>query len=287
MMPPLPALRRIMSARSRVYGKGPALPLALAFAVLASTASAQDVCGRDGDPCEVPLGTYRIALPAPMDTPVPAIVFLHGAGGSGRGMLSMTGTIKAMTSRGYAVLAPDGIGREGRDGGFWSFLREEQRPRLRDERAFFDQIVADAADRFGIDPETVILSGFSAGAFKVTTVACDSPEAFEAYAPVAGGSGTRSPKAARVRCGCSKPTAGPTAPCRWRAGPWKAVSSSRATSSKDCIGSVTPTGATRQSPTASRRRARSSDASGPATPPPRSSSPCSRAVTAFRRVGRR
>lgn len=160
--------------------------LVLAFALIAGTATAQDVCDRDRDPCEVPLGTYRVALPEGDDV-VPAVIFLHGAGGTGRGTLGMSGTIAALTDRGYAVLAPDGIGREGRGGGFWSFLPDAQRPRLRDERAFFDQIVSDAAERYGIDPDRVILSGFSAGAFMVTTIACETPDAFAAYAPVSGG----------------------------------------------------------------------------------------------------
>ncbi len=169
------------------------MKLALALALFASAANAQDACGRDGDACEVPLGTYRAALPEealPEESgagTVPAIIFLHGSGGTGLGVLSMTDTIGALTARGYAVLAPDGLGRGGRSGGFWSFLPEEQRPRRRDERAFFDQIVADAAKRFGIDPEAVILSGFSAGAFMVTTLACEDPETFAAYAPVSGG----------------------------------------------------------------------------------------------------
>ena len=162
--------------------------LALAFALLTTTATAQGTCGRDDDACEVPLGTYRAALPeVEVDGPHPAIIFLHGAGGTGRGTLGMTGTIDALTGRGYVVLAPDGIGREGRGGGFWSFLPESQRPRLRDERTFFDEIVADAVDRFDVDADRVILSGFSAGAFMVTTIACETPDAFAAYAPVSGG----------------------------------------------------------------------------------------------------
>lgn len=147
---------------------------------------ARDPCGREGPACETPLGAYRVALPAEAG-PHPLVVFLHGAGGSGASVLGMRGTIAALTDRGYAVLAPDGLPwREGGGGG-WSFLPASIRSPRRDEGAFLAGIVADAAERFGLDPERAILAGFSAGAFMTVYLACDTPDAFAAYAPVSGG----------------------------------------------------------------------------------------------------
>ena len=164
-----------------------ALALAAGLCALPFAAAAQS-CGRDTAPCEVPMGTYRVALPEASADGLPAVLFLHGAGGTGRGVLGMTGTIEAITDRGYAVLAPDGLAwRAGQSGGIWSFLPDIQREKRRDETAFLAEVVADAAARYAVDPERVLLAGFSAGGFMVNYLACDTPEAFAAYAPVSGG----------------------------------------------------------------------------------------------------
>lgn len=159
-----------------------------ALACLAALPASAQVCGRDTDSCETETGTYRAALPENVQSGMPAIMFLHGAGGTGRGTLGMTGTINAITARGYAVLAPDALPRQpGRSGGSWSFLPNLQREQRRDEGAFFEEVIADAADRYDIDPDRVLLAGFSAGGFMVNYLACDTPDAFQAYAPVSGG----------------------------------------------------------------------------------------------------
>ena len=58
----------------------------LAAAACLSTAMAQ-ACGTEGPACAVPLGEYRVALPAPGAIARPALVFLHGAGGAGADIL--------------------------------------------------------------------------------------------------------------------------------------------------------------------------------------------------------
>jgi polyhydroxybutyrate depolymerase len=58
---------------------------------------------------------------------------------------------------------------------------------MRDERAFLTSVRDDAAQRFGFDPDRVILSGFSIGGSMTSYIACDAPDSFAAYAPVAGG----------------------------------------------------------------------------------------------------
>ncbi|WP_308915124.1 alpha/beta hydrolase family esterase [Jannaschia sp. LMIT008] len=160
-----------------------------ALVSLLLSATAASACARGEDPCAVDLGTYRVAVP---DGAAPAggrsaILFLHGFGGSGNGTLGMSGTVRAITDRGYAVLAPDGLPRTEGGPRSWAFLPPDQRPAARDEGAFFDQVVTDAADRHGVDPGRVMLAGFSAGGFMVSYLACADPSAFPAYAPVAGG----------------------------------------------------------------------------------------------------
>ena len=112
------------------------------------------------------------------------MMFLHGSGGSGAGVLQ-TPAISDLTAHGYAVIAPDGLPSSRGDGFRWNFRSGAEAPR--DELAFLLSVRADAADRYGIDPTRVALAGFSNGAFLVAYTACRTPEAFAAYLPVGGG----------------------------------------------------------------------------------------------------
>ena len=156
--------------------------LALACLLVAGAGAAQD-CQGPGGACETADGTYRIVLPDVARAP--SVLLLHGARADGAAMLRMRGVVATITGRGYAVIAPDGLGREGRNGKFWSFRPDDTE--RRDDVAFLRQVVVDAVLRHGVDPERVILAGFSNGAFLTTAIACQTPDAFAAYAPIGGG----------------------------------------------------------------------------------------------------
>lgn len=156
----------------------------LAAVLCGLSSAAHAVCGPDPDAvCEVAEGSYHIELPANPEG-APALVFLHGFGSSGAGSMRLTGMVQTALSRGYAVIAPDGVTREGRNGLSWNFhpLREPSR----DEPAFLISVRDDAVARFGIDAESVILTGFSIGGSMTAYTACHAPDAFAAYVPLAG-----------------------------------------------------------------------------------------------------
>ncbi|ETX16347.1 polyhydroxybutyrate depolymerase [Roseivivax halodurans JCM 10272] len=141
-------------------------------------------CGAEEGACEIPGGTYHVELPDEGDDGAPALMFLHGWGSSGEGTLTMRGVVGAALARGYAIIAPDGIPRQGRSGRTWAFHPE--RPQPRDEIAFLQAVRDDAAERFGLDPERMLLAGFSIGGSMTSYLACAEPDAFAAYAPVSG-----------------------------------------------------------------------------------------------------
>ena len=165
---------------------GDLLPLlrnALAFILLGSAAYAG--CDTSPDPCAVAGGTYHIALPdGPGSALTPAILWLHGAGGTGAGALRNSGMTQAALDRGYAFIAADGEDRPGRFGTGWYF--HPDRPKNRDDVAFLTAVADDAADRFGLRRDGIILAGFSVGGSMASYLACEAPEAFRAYAPVGG-----------------------------------------------------------------------------------------------------
>ena len=138
----------------------------------------------DTTPCEVAGGTYVIELPDTSEAPVPAVMFIHGYGGSGAGVLRNRGMVDAILARGYAVIAPSGLKMQGRNGGSWSFHPE--RPQRRDEIAFLTTVRDAATTRHGLDADRIVLSGFSIGGSMTAYLACATPNAFSAYAPLGG-----------------------------------------------------------------------------------------------------
>lgn len=165
--------------------------LLLSILVSPATGAAQPSCGGAQTPCAVAGGVYHIIAPEGPG-PHPAAVFLHGWGGSGAGQIKNRGLVGSLLARGYAVIAPTGqprgqTGGQGRSGHRWNSYGD---PRwsagLRDDVGFLADVADDAAARFGLDRERMLLAGFSGGGMMSWRVACDQPDAFAAYAPVAG-----------------------------------------------------------------------------------------------------
>lgn len=157
------------------------------FIVSVFSVSAEQVCGLGKNVCSIASGTYNIELPgaAVGGNKLPAMIYFHGAGGTGERSLKNREMVEAFLARGYAVIAPSGLKRpNSRFGPGWSFHPE--RPVQRDELAFAKAVLADAAGRFNIDRNNVLMSGFSIGGSLVWYLACKDPSLARAYAPVAG-----------------------------------------------------------------------------------------------------
>lgn len=157
--------------------------LCLALAFLCGLAGPAAACGEATD-CAVPAGVYRIALPEG-DGTHPAMIWLHGWGGSAAGVMKNRGWIERLTARGYALIAPDGVRTSAtRPNKNWAV--NDGRVYDRDDIGFLQQVLDDATARHGIDRDRVLLSGFSRGGSMVWDVACHAPGFARAYAPVAG-----------------------------------------------------------------------------------------------------
>ncbi|MEO0343599.1 MAG: alpha/beta fold hydrolase [Pseudomonadota bacterium] len=161
----------------RIATLSTALLVAIGFSTSAVACSADTVC-------PVEEGEYFIAMPQSSTATPPAVVFVHGFGGSGPGVLLNSGMVRTFTDRGYAVIAPNGLQRSGGNGGSWSFHPE--REQRRDEIAFLTAVRDDAVAQHGIDPNKIILAGFSIGGSMTAYLACAAPGTFAAYAPLGG-----------------------------------------------------------------------------------------------------
>jgi polyhydroxybutyrate depolymerase len=160
----------------------------LLMALLVSAGSrAADPCP---GACSVELGEYSASLPEGAG-PFPVLLHLHGMGGSGRGV-ARGGTARAALRRGYALIAPTGWQPSSRHPKNWGVA--DGRDYTRDDIAFLRQVLDDAASRWPIDRERVLLSGFSRGGSMVWDVACRAPDLARAFAPVAGAFWDRLPE---------------------------------------------------------------------------------------------
>lgn len=146
-------------------------------------AAAAQSCGDAETPCQSESGEYHVILPKGPG-PHKVMMFLHGFGGTGAGIVRNRGMIAPILERGYAVIAPQGLPfREGMKGGSWNSMKREGR---RDDVAFLNEVAAAAAAGFDLDRDTLLLAGFSGGGMMTWRVACDAPGSFAAYAPIAG-----------------------------------------------------------------------------------------------------
>ncbi len=144
-------------------------------------------CPGPDAPCEVADGEYFIRLPEPGGSAMrpPLMVYLHGAGGQAADVVRSAGFLDDFLGRGYAVLAPQGLAREGGRGPNWGVSDGRIHPR--DDQAFIGEVIDDAVARFDLDRTRVLLTGFSRGGSLVWDIACADPAMASAYAPIAGG----------------------------------------------------------------------------------------------------
>ncbi|WP_235899853.1 alpha/beta hydrolase family esterase [Tritonibacter aquimaris] len=157
---------------------------AVAVATGLAASSAHAACVDTTEPCQFEQGNYEIVVPEGDSTNRPAVIYLHGYGGSGNGVLKNRSMVQALIERGYVVVAPNGERRAPNRGASWNFYPGWDG---RDELAYFRELLRDVETRFNVDPELTIMAGFSAGAFMVNYLACAEPDLFAAYAPIAGG----------------------------------------------------------------------------------------------------
>lgn len=144
-------------------------------------------CGGPEAACEVPLGSYFVSQPETGTGSHPVVFFFHGGGGWGSRIFKSRAEMTAVfNARGYIVIAPNGKKRPGsRWGPGWAFIPQFEPHR--DDLAFTREIIADAASRFRIDPDRILMTGYSIGGSRVSYFACQDPALARAFAPVAGG----------------------------------------------------------------------------------------------------
>jgi polyhydroxybutyrate depolymerase len=150
-------------------------------AILALAPVAAEACGMDA-PCVIPGGEYFAV--SPEGPRKGAVLFLHGWGGKAKADIANARVVEPLLARGYVVIAP--VGLPFSDAEPITNWNAEEDPGFRDDVAFIDAVMDDAALRFDFARDRVLAAGFSLGGMMVWRLACDAPADYAAFAPVSG-----------------------------------------------------------------------------------------------------
>lgn len=133
--------------------------------------------------CGVAEGYYLAAAPEGWDgkTSLALVVYFHGWNSSPEATFRNRAMVNGVTSRNALFVAPYA------ERGYWRQIGAGRAEPGRDEAAFIRAVLKDVRKRWPIDDTRTLASGFSRGASTVWNVACYMGDAFEGYAPIAGG----------------------------------------------------------------------------------------------------
>ncbi len=156
---------------------------------------AQDRPCSDQSACSVlgaDKGTYHLVFPDDWDgqKKLKPFVFFHGHNGSGAGVTKSRRMIRTLGKKGYLLVAPDGpkFNFGGRTSQGWAARMEGANPRgNRDDVAFVEAVLKDAAGRVPLELNETVVAGFSSGGSMAWYFACYSQQKVRAVVAIAGG----------------------------------------------------------------------------------------------------
>lgn len=111
--------------------------------------------------------------------PVPLLIALHGAGGTGQGMASFSGFNALASEEGFIVVYPDG------HNGAWNDARPDPRVLQVDDVRFISLMIDFLAERLNIDADRVYAAGYSMGGMMAFRLGCQLRDKIAAVASVA------------------------------------------------------------------------------------------------------
>lgn len=125
--------------------------------------------------------TYEFYAPPSIKSGQPAalVIVLHGGGGRGRGIRTMTQFNPLADEKGFYVAYPDGLNRQ------WNDSREFIQGRTQaDDVAFIKALITTLKQQYPIN--RVFMTGMSNGGMMTYRLACELSDLITAAAPVAG-----------------------------------------------------------------------------------------------------
>lgn len=137
-------------------------------------------CGPDSD-CVLGDRLYRLSVPEG-DGPHGALLYAHGYRGTAEGGMRNKALERLAHERGLALVALEGV--DGR----WQIAHHPGTPDMEQaqEYGYVDAVLDDLATRMDLDPDRIVMTGFSAGGMMAWTIACGASERFRGFVPMSG-----------------------------------------------------------------------------------------------------
>jgi len=157
------------------------LLISFVAAWMTGAVNAQD-CGPEG-PCEIDGGSYYLKFPDG-NGPHPILIWYHGANSTGGSIHRAGGLQRDFLDHGYALLAPNGQIRAGRNPNRFFFAGRDGS--TRDDVAFTFSALEHAASRGYLDTSQIYAAGFSAGGSMAWLLACEAGDRLSGMVSVAG-----------------------------------------------------------------------------------------------------
>jgi polyhydroxybutyrate depolymerase len=127
--------------------------------------------------------TVHVGLPYDRRNPTPLVIALHGHGGTGQGMATLTAFNPLADKEDFVVVYPDGINGGWNDGRLVEQLGQGQNV---DDVGFISDLIDNLSKELNIDSKKVFVTGMSNGAIMAHRLGCELSSRIAAIAPVAG-----------------------------------------------------------------------------------------------------
>lgn len=133
-------------------------------------------CSTDGV-CQLGERSYHVLPPDNWDgvSALPVLLYFHGWGRQGNVPVKHEHVGAATRARGVLLIAPDGLGKS------WSFWQAGSR-----DTEFAKAVLEDAKKHFPIDPEKILVSGYSWGGSMAWRFACEAGDRVSVLLSISG-----------------------------------------------------------------------------------------------------
>ncbi len=132
--------------------------------------------------------SFLLHVPKSFKQQMPLVIAIHGGGGDGKGMQTISGWDEKAEAEGFLVAYPDGVGKQLNDKTLGSWNGGRCCPPAStdniDDVGFIAQMIDLIARDFSIDLRRVYATGHSNGAIMAYRLACDLSEKITAIGPM-------------------------------------------------------------------------------------------------------